>query len=83
MQQKRQCNKETHLAFLDYVKAFDKETYCLKHYKAKYSQLLRSHIEIHSGNKTKVKIINHQKYMQLITKSDKADLYHPPYSTCT
>jgi hypothetical protein len=45
-----QCNMVNHLEFLDYVKAFDKETYCLKHYKAKYCQLL-----ICSGNKVKVK----------------------------
>jgi hypothetical protein len=70
--ERRQCNMVTHLEFLDYVKAFDKETYCLKHYKAKYYQLLNI-IEICSGNKIKVKKVNQSinyQNMHLITRSN-------------
>jgi hypothetical protein len=85
-EKRREFNLETHLAFLDYVKALTMlkrdKLFVILQSKNVPNLLLKSIIDIYSGNKIKVKINNQlSEEYKLITDSDKADLYHQHYST--
>jgi len=82
-----QFNLETRFAFPDYVKAFDRvkrnKLFEILQSKNIPNLLLKSIIEIYSGNEIKERINSYQKNIQLIADSDKAALYRPHYSTFT
>jgi len=87
IENRRDLNLKSPLAFPEYMKAFDNvkrdKLFEILHSKNVSILLLKCTIENYCGNKIKVLINNYQINIQVVMESDNVALYHPHYSTLT